>query len=57
MFIIHDLRNYSAMLEIPNALLNLLPGLGRKDGLFDSKFHPFLAFVASCSACQRELKG
>lgn len=37
MFIIHDLRNYPAMLHLPKALLNLLTGLGRKDGLFGSR--------------------
>lgn len=29
--ITHDLRNYPVMLNIPHVLLNLLPGLGRKD--------------------------
>lgn len=29
---IHDGRNYPVMLNIPHVLLNLLPGLGRKDG-------------------------
>lgn len=45
MFIIHGLRNYPVMLNIPNDLLNLLPGLGRKDG----RWCAFPSFVASRS--------
>lgn len=45
MFIIHDLRNYPVMLNIPNVLLNLLPGLGRKDG----RWYMIPSFVASRS--------
>lgn len=37
---IHDGRNYLVMLNIPHVLLNLLPGLGRKDGRPGTLFHP-----------------
>lgn len=42
MFIIRVLRSSPVMLNIPNVLLNLLPGLGRKDG----RWYMIPSFVA-----------